>query len=65
MGHLTISVKSRWPVVVNRVSTDHEKLVYVITTDTPIRYQKGSSHIVYIGETRNGPCRIGPRCIRN
>jgi hypothetical protein len=58
MGHLTISVKSRWAMVVNRVSTNHDKLVYVITTDKPLRYKKGSSHIAYIGETRSGVERI-------
>jgi len=45
-------------MVVNRVSTDHEKLVYVITTDKPLRYKKGSSHIAYIGETKKGVERI-------
>ena len=58
MGHLTIAVKSRLGMVVNRASTDHEKLVYVITRDKPIRYKKGSSHIAYIGATRSGAERI-------
>lgn len=54
----TVSLKPKVAMHVTRVSTGHDKLVYIIQTDKKLSYDKGRSRIAYIGTTKNGLDRI-------
>lgn len=56
---LTISLKPKYAMQVNRVSIGNKKLVYLIVVKKPLRYPWGrSSRIAYIGTTKKGMARI-------
>jgi hypothetical protein len=55
---LTISLKPKYAMQVNRVSIGKKKLVYLIAVKKPLRYPRGRSRIAYIGTTKKGVARI-------
>jgi hypothetical protein len=58
MRRLTISLKRRPVITVDRTSIGRLKLAYVILADKKVRYPKGRSKIVYIGTTKRGINRV-------
>jgi hypothetical protein len=58
MRRLSVSLKRREAVTVDRITVGKKKLAYVICADKKLRYGNGRSRIAYIGTTKNGIDRL-------
>ncbi len=53
-----IKAHSKPAMVVSKESADNDKLVYILCASRRVKYQRGSSSIVYIGTTEKGITRM-------
>ena len=51
-------LKSYLAIEFTRAKYGKDKIVYLLTVNRPHRYSRGSSHIVYIGTSKNGVSRV-------
>jgi len=64
MGRLKLHQKIRMVMIVHRRILRKNKVVYLLTAASPVKYKNGRSKIVYIGTTKKGASRIAESAAR-